>query len=149
MYYFGEWYQGKVKDNEWFRWPFDRKQILVAHPETYNTFLGYFPHNLVIEETPLEVKKGRVGLLLGKKPSYFTPYQEVIERLISDGFELHSTCTDTETMKCPFPEQVIRHQNLGPSEYAQLMPTFSFMLGFQKVNLCRNILFFLKTKGKL
>jgi len=134
MYYFGEWYQNKVKFNEWFQWPFDRKQILVAHPEEFNTFMGYFPHNLILNGTMPQAERGRVGLLYGKKPEYFVPYQALIQRLIAEGFELHSTCTDNDSIKCPFPSEVIQHQNLGPFEYSMLLGKFSFMLGFQKVS---------------
>ena len=134
MYYFGEWYQHKVKDNEWFQWPFHTKQILVAHPEEFNTFMGYFPHNLILNATMPKAERGKVGLLYGKKPEYFAPYQALIQRLISEGFELHSTCTDHDLMKCPFPSEVIQHQKLGPSEYAKLLGSFSFMLGFQNVS---------------
>jgi hypothetical protein len=162
MYYFGEWYQNKVNIT-WFQWPFDRKvseaffarpsdnfifnsfiqllihqQILVAHPEAFNTFMGYFPHNLIVDKTIPKAERGRVGLLYGKKPEYFVPHQALIQRLVNEGFELHSTCTDTsETMKCPFPKEVIQHQNIGPTEYASLLNNFSFMLGFQKVSVKR------------
>ena len=134
MYYFGEWYQNKVKFNEWFIWPFDKKQILVAHPEDFNTFMGYFPHNLLLNWTTPQPERGKIGLLYGKKPEYFVPYQALIKRLIAEGFELHSTCTDNDSMKCPFPPAVIQHQNLGPAEYSTLLTKFSFMLGFQKVS---------------
>ena len=134
MYYFGEWFQNKVKDNSWFMVPFDQKQILAAHPEEFNTFLGYFPHELLTNTTIPRAERGRIGLLYGKKPEYFAPYQTLIRRLIAEGFELHSTCTDHTLMKCPFPTQVIQHQNLGPAEYSMLLNRFSFMLGFQKVS---------------
>ena len=132
MYYFGEWYRGKNDRHDYFNTAFDQKQVLVAHPETYNTFMGYFPHNILTDdpENVPKAKRGRVGLLYGKKPEYFVEHVDVIQSLIDAGFELHSTCKDTEEMKCPFPPEVIQHKNVGPAEYANLMKKFSFMLGF-------------------
>lgn len=132
MYYFGEWYRGRNKQNMKFNWFFDEKQIVVAHPEDHNTFLGYFPHNILSDHRlpTLPAERGRVGLLYGKKPEYFEPYTILIEALIKAGFTLHTTCKDEVKKQCPFPTEVVRHTNIGPSQYASLMQQFSFMLGF-------------------
>jgi len=135
MYYFGDWYQGKNTHNEKYKWPFDTKQILTAHPEEYNTFLGYFPHNLLLQATTnssSSSSRGKIGLLYGKKAEYFEPHKNAISALLKAGFELHTTCKDEINNSCSFPPEVIRHENIGPHEYAVLMQKFSFMLGFGK-----------------
>jgi len=68
MYYFGEWYKGRSKGNYRFNWSFDEKQIVVAHPGDRNTFLDYFPHNILSDDLmlPTAADRGRVGLLYGK-----------------------------------------------------------------------------------
>jgi hypothetical protein len=131
MYFFGDWFYGKNDRNYRFQVPFAEKQILSAHPDDHNTFLGYFPHNLLSYDGIPKAERGKVGLLYGKRPEYFEGYDDVILALLSEGFELHTTCKDTLEKHCPFPVEVIRHENLNPDEFAQLMKKFSFMLGFK------------------
>ena len=132
MYYFGGWYQGRNPDNYRFQFPFAESQILTAHPGTRNNFLGYFPHNLLINEDPPKAKRGRVGLLYGKKPEYFDGREDLIQALLDEGFELHATCKGSKDRNCTFPVGVIQHGHLKPDEFSNLMRSFSFMLGFQR-----------------
>ena len=130
MYYYGDWFYGKNEQNYRFQVPFAEKQILSAHIDARNTFMGYFPHNLLNEDPRLPNKeRKKVGLLYGKKPEYFEGHEDVINALIDSGFELHSTCNNPD---CPLPKGVIRHGTMPPDTYASLMKQFSFMLGFQK-----------------
>ena len=130
MYFFGDWYYKKNVHNYRFQVPFDEKQILSANPDNHNTFLGYFPHNLLSSSDLPNYERGKVGLLYGKKPEYFKKdYHDVILALLSEGFELHTTCMDTAKKKCHLPDEVIRHGNLNPDDFAKLMKKFSFMLG--------------------
>lgn len=132
MYFFGGWFYGKNDYNYRFQVPFFERQIVSAHPDDHNTFLGYFPHNLLSNDDPPVSKRGKVGLLYGKKPEYFKGYTGLISALLAQGFELHTTCKDTKDNQCPFPPEVIRHRNVKPDEFAQLMKRFAFMLGFKK-----------------
>jgi len=132
MYFYGDWYYKKNDRNYRFRLPFAEKQILSAHPDDHNTFMGYFPHNILSDEDIPKADRGKKGLLYGKKPEYFEGYESVIQALLSDGFELHSTCKDSTAKNCSFPPEVIRHNDLNPDEFAQLMKEFSFILGFKK-----------------
>lgn len=132
MYFYGDWYFGKNNDNYRFHVPFDERQILSAYIDDRNTFMGYFPHNLLNQTELPNAERGRKGLLYGKKPEYFEGYDELIHALMNAGFELHTTCKDSPDKKCSFPPGVIRHGAMKPDEYADLMTNFSFMLGFKK-----------------
>ena len=132
MYYFGGWYRGKNPQNYRFQFPFAENQILTAHPGTRNTFLGYFPHNLLNEVNLSNASRGRVGLLYGKKAEYFDGREHLIQKLLDEGFELHTTCSNSMHKNCSFPNNVIRHGHLNPQDFSKLMGSFSFMLGFQR-----------------
>lgn len=131
MYFFGDWMYKKNDINYRFQVHFAEKQILSANPDDHNSFLGYFPHNLLSERHVPAYERGKVGLLYGKKPEYFDDYSDVIMALLANGFELHSTCKDSANNKCNLPVEVIRHENLNPTEFAELLKKFSFMLGFK------------------
>lgn len=130
MYFFGDWFYKKNDHNYRFQFPFAEKQILSANPDGRNTYLGYFPHNILSDDKVSKMERGKVGLLYGKKPEYFDGYEDLILALLSQGYELHTTCKDTTKKKCHIPTEVIRHDNLNPDDYAKLMTKFSFMLGF-------------------
>lgn len=137
MYFFGGWKYEKNLHNYRFRVPFEEKQIVSAYPDvdTNNTFLGYFPHNILASTGSSDVPekwRRRVGFLLGKRPEYFIRYKHVIQSLLDKGWELHTTCKDTLNLSCPFPSSVIRHGSMSPNDFANLMKSFSMMLGFQK-----------------
>jgi hypothetical protein len=127
MDFFGRWQQKGPEGR------YDPKQIVTPYDGGFLTYMGYFPHNL-LNTTTSKAERGRVGFLLGKHAKYFVPHQAVIQRLISEGFSLHATCRDHDSIKCPFPAEVTNHQYISPSEYAKLMSSFSFMLGFQHVS---------------
>ncbi len=133
MYFFGDWSYKKKENNYRYDVPFSEKQILSANPDNHNTFMGYFPHNLLFSDsnTP-HLERGKVGLLYGKKPEYFEGYYDIMQGLLSNGFELHATCKDTIEKNCNLPGDVIRHENLNPNDFAKLMSNFSFMLGFKE-----------------
>jgi hypothetical protein len=132
MYFFGDWSYKKNDYNYRFQVPFDEKQVLSANPDSRNTFAGYFPHNLLLsdEEVITSTERGKVALLYGKKPEYFVNHMDLVAKLLSANFELHSTCKDTPQKNCSLPEEVIRHENLNPKEFAKLMRKFSLMIGF-------------------
>jgi len=130
MYFFGGWIFGTDKYNYRFQAPFAENQVLSANREERNTFMGYFPHNLLLGEDPPKAERDKVGFLLGKKPEYFEGYESIISALLDAGFELHSTCTDSSDKACPLPSKVVRHGSMSPNDYAELMKRFSFMLGF-------------------
>jgi hypothetical protein len=136
MYYYGDWFYRKNDHNYRFQVPFAEKQILSAHIDARNTFMGYFPHNLLDNNESPSKERKKVGLLYGKKPEYFKGHEAVITSLIDSGFELHSTCNDPD---CPLPEGVIRHGAMKPATYAGLMKQFSFMLGFQQPEVSAHI----------
>lgn len=116
-------------ENPVFRSKFAETQVLSANAEDKNTFMGYFPHNILLEN-PTRPERKKVGLLYGKKPEYFEGKENVIKALLDNGFELHSTCKDSSQKVCPFPPEVIRHGFMTPGGYASLMKQYSFMLGF-------------------
>jgi hypothetical protein len=137
MYFFGGWKFEKNLHNYRFQVPFQETQIVTAYPDvdTNNTFLGYFPHNL-LESTDSsfvsEKTRNRIGFLLGKRPEYFIGFKHVIQSLLDNGWELHTTCKDTMNLSCPIPSGVIRHGPMPPQDFANLMKSFSMMLGFKK-----------------
>jgi hypothetical protein len=133
MFFWGRWLPPNPYNNQSNYGPYDSKQMLVPYPEEWNTFMGFFPHNF-LNVTTLKAERGRTGFLLGKKPEYFAPYHALIQRLVSEGFELHSTCSDKDFTKCPFPSEVVQHTRIKPAEFGELMSKFSFMLGFGKVS---------------
>jgi len=135
MYYYGDWFYGKNDHNYRFQVPFAEKQVLSAHMDDRNTFMGYFPHNLLSDSRLPKKERKKVGLLYGKKPEYFDGHESVIKALIDAGFELHSTCHDPD---CSLPDGVVRHGTMKPDIYAGLMKQFSFMLGLgqPEVSLC-------------
>lgn len=129
MYFYGGWVFGKNDHNYRFNAPFAQTQILSANREEKNSFLGYFPHNILQPDEQRPFRK-KVGFLLGKMPHYFDGHGDVIKALLDAGFELHSTCTDLSTKVCPLPQEIIRHGSMTPIAFANLMTQFSFMLGF-------------------
>lgn len=139
MYFFGGWKFQKNSHNYRFQVPFPEHHIVTAYPdeESNNTFLGYFPHN-ILESKKIEsindstAKRGKVGLLLGKSPEYFIGYDDLIQSLLNEGWELHSTCQDASHMPCPIPDGVIRHGSMKPEAFSRFMSSFSMMLGLQK-----------------
>lgn len=130
LFFYGEWEHQKNDFNYRYEFPFHEKQIVTAHKDDVNSFLGYFPHNL-LEDSKVQNKK-KSGLLYGKKAEYFQGFEEVFQRLLDAGFELHSTCQDTEDQQCPFPEGVLKHGPMKPEAFAHLMTEFSFVIGFRK-----------------
>lgn len=130
LFFFGEWEHQKNDFNYRYEFPFHEKQIVTAHKDDVNSFLGYFPHNL-LEDSKVQNKK-KSGLLYGKKAEYFQGFEEIFQRLLDAGFKLHSTCQDTEDQQCPFPEGVIKHGPMKPEAFARLMTEFSFVIGFRK-----------------
>ncbi len=132
MYFFGDWFYKKNEHNYRFQYPFSEKQIFSANPDSHNTFIGYFPHNLLLDYDIQSPNRGKVGLLYGKKPEYFQGYQDLIVELLSQGFELHTTCKDSSQMKCPIPIEVIRHDHVAPEQFAIMMRKYSFMIGFKQ-----------------
>ena len=133
MYFFGDWFYKKNDHNYRFQYPFSESQILSANPDSHNTFIGYFPHNLLSPVNGIQMAdRGKVGLLYGKKPEYFEGYYDLISTLLLRGFELHTTCKDTPLKKCPIPSKVVRHEEVKPKEFAEMMQGFSFMLGFKQ-----------------
>jgi len=136
MYFFGGWTFEKNLHNYRFRVPFQEHHIVTAYPDndSNNTFLGYFPHNTLNMKDSYGVSRKtrkRIGFLLGKRPEYFLGFENVIQNLLDYGWELHTTCQDTLNVSCPFPSNVIRHGSMSPEDFANLMKTFSMMLGFQ------------------
>jgi Glycosyltransferase family 18 len=107
--------------------PFDPKQWLKPYPtaDFFNTFLGFFPHSVLLQKTPPSAFRGKVGMLLGKVPTGFNQIGPVVDALLLDGFELHSTCPDCTML----PSQVIRHEKVGPGEYIELLKSCAFLLG--------------------
>jgi Glycosyltransferase family 18 len=107
--------------------PFDPKQWLKPYPtaDFFNTFLGFFPHSVLLRKNPPSALRRKVGMLLGKVPTAFHQIGPVIDALLLDGFELHSTCLDCTML----PSQVIRHEKVGPAEYIELLKSCAFLLG--------------------
>jgi alpha-1,3(6)-mannosylglycoprotein beta-1,6-N-acetyl-glucosaminyltransferase len=124
-------------------------QWLKPYPtaDYHNTFIGYVPHSTILQPTYRymlkqqlsqkysSIMKGqsKVGLLLGKYSKSFRRSKAMIEALIADGFTLHTTCTDCHDTTT-LPEQVIRHNNVGPLQFIQILQNkqfdISFLLGF-------------------
>lgn len=123
LHWWGNW-------NDHANVPFDPRQVLSPYPDEYNTFIGFFPHSLLGGERPLPRKeRGRVGLIMGKSPEYFTKYRDLIESLLSHNFTIHVTCRDRKDEPCHIPDGVIRHKMVGPREFESLLPKVAFMLG--------------------
>ena len=106
--------------------------------------MGFFPHSVLLR-LPLVGRRqysqyhhstfperGRVGVLLGKRPDYFLRLRPVLEALIEQGFTLHTTC-GAPCDESILPAAIIRHtKNLSPRDYIQLLRKASFLLGAGK-----------------
>jgi Glycosyltransferase family 18 len=132
--------------------PFHPKQWLKPYPtaDYYDTFLGFFPHSLVVFVPPRTVRQQRhdmlpptatqtwvqssvsndtkVGLLFGKVAKSFRHARPIIDALLDDGFELHTTCQDCTTSTLPV--QVIRHDHVGPFDFIRILRQCTFLIGF-------------------
>lgn len=85
--------------------PFDHRQFLKPYPtaDFYNTYLGYFPHSVLLRTEYPSPARAKVGVLLGKTPGKFKApaFQRVIQALLDNGFELHTTCNDCSNSVLP------------------------------------------------
>ena len=114
---------------------FHPKQVLtVFNWQKNNTFLGMFPHFVVMdqkeEKEPPRAERGRVGLVLGKEGSYFDDDAIlVIQALARNNFTIHTTCLNGNCSRVRAIEGVINHRHLNPMGYDNLMKKASFLLG--------------------
>lgn len=113
---------------------FHPKQVLAPFDwQSTNTFLGMFPHcfRLDREEGDLpSAKRGRVGLVLGKRGEFFDDDAiRVIQALVQKNFTIHTTCLHGDCHRVRLIEGTIIHRKLDPEGYANLMRQASFLLG--------------------
>ncbi|CAB9507310.1 expressed unknown protein [Seminavis robusta] len=113
--------------------PYDQRQILSPFPEDYNTFLGFFPHELVAQNRTIPDRhRGKEGLIVGKVAFLFQldpDFVPAVQTLIDSGFTMHSVCREQLENNCGLPDGVVMHSSLSPEEYSQLIARMAFLIG--------------------
>jgi len=112
--------------------PMHHRQYWKPYPTAnfYNTFVGYFPHSLLLTEEHRHHhhRGGRVGLLLGKTADALRHMGPVVQALLDAGLELHTTCGNCREDSI-LPAAVVRHGPLSPIDYVRLLRRCAFLLG--------------------
>lgn len=110
---------------------FHPKQVLTPFDwQNTNTFLGMFPHFVLVQKELPSAERGRVGLVLGKDAKWFDDDAiRVIQALAQNNFTINTTCLRGDCSRVRMIKGVINHEQLNPEGYDNLMGEASFLLG--------------------